>query len=217
MIKIILAIQDTLHRIGYLRIFEDIKNLKVVDTVDNGEKLLTLYRKHLPNLILIEVEQNLNEWIPSICLIKKVDATSKFLLLSHSFEDDRFHKLSSYEFIEYLRTNSTLGNLYSSINKLFILNSANSKFKNKSLFVAHHDYHNQGNDNLHDLSVLTKSERRIIRFLGDGFTSSEIAKSLFISRRTVENHRAHIKQKLNFNTWLDLLKFCIQYNRDVKN
>jgi len=59
---------------------------------------------------------------------------------------------------------------------------------------------------------LSKREIEIIKFWGDGHTNKEIADKLFVSLRTVESHKNHIMQKLNFKTSIDLLKFAIRNN-----
>ena len=59
---------------------------------------------------------------------------------------------------------------------------------------------------------LSKREVEIIRFWGDGLTNREMADKLFVSTRTIESHKNHIMQKLNFKTNIDLLKFAIRNN-----
>jgi two-component system response regulator NreC len=59
---------------------------------------------------------------------------------------------------------------------------------------------------------LSKREIEIIKFWGDGHSNKEIADKLFISLRTVESHKNHIMQKLNFKTSIDLLKFAVRNN-----
>lgn len=59
---------------------------------------------------------------------------------------------------------------------------------------------------------LSKREIEIIRYWGDGLTNTEMADKLFVSTRTIESHKNHIMQKLNFKTSIDLLKFAIRNN-----
>jgi two-component system response regulator NreC len=59
---------------------------------------------------------------------------------------------------------------------------------------------------------LSKREIEIIRFWGEGLTNKEMAGKLFVSTRTIESHKNHIMQKLNFKTSIDLLKFAIRNN-----
>ena len=46
--------------------------------------------------------------------------------------------------------------------------------------------------------------------LGRGKTSKEISDLLYISLRTVQNHRANIMRKLNFKRTTDLVKYALQ-------
>lgn len=60
------------------------------------------------------------------------------------------------------------------------------------------------------LAELTRTERRILAAIGLGKTSREIAGELFISVRTVENHRANICTKLGLHGSHALVKFAIE-------
>ncbi|HVX84955.1 MAG TPA: response regulator transcription factor [Phycisphaerae bacterium] len=57
---------------------------------------------------------------------------------------------------------------------------------------------------------LTDRELEIFRLIGDGKTVKEIADALFLSVKTVESHREHIKDKLNIRTSAELLRFATQ-------
>jgi two-component system response regulator NreC len=56
---------------------------------------------------------------------------------------------------------------------------------------------------------LTDREREVLRLLALGHTNQEIAKSLFLSVRTVETHRAHIMQKLRLSTRAELVQYAM--------
>lgn len=53
---------------------------------------------------------------------------------------------------------------------------------------------------------LTPREQEVMRLLAEGFTTREIAQRLFISPKTVENHRANIMKKLDLRTTIDLVR-----------
>jgi DNA-binding NarL/FixJ family response regulator len=57
---------------------------------------------------------------------------------------------------------------------------------------------------------LTDREREVLRLLALGHTNQEIAKTLFLSVRTVETHRAHIMQKLRLTTRAELVQYAME-------
>ena len=61
-----------------------------------------------------------------------------------------------------------------------------------------------------ELKDLTNAERNVLHLLADNKTSRQIADELFISERTVQNHRNNIAQKLNLKGPHKLLEFAIK-------
>ncbi len=53
---------------------------------------------------------------------------------------------------------------------------------------------------------LTPREREILRLIALGHTNAEIAKMLYVSVRTVENHRASVMRKLGMRTRAELVR-----------
>ncbi len=60
------------------------------------------------------------------------------------------------------------------------------------------------------LSALTKRERDVLRELAAGKQSKEIARSLNLSPRTVEAHRAKIMRRLRVSNFADLIVLAVQ-------
>jgi len=60
---------------------------------------------------------------------------------------------------------------------------------------------------------LSDRELQVLRRIGCGLSTREIAEELFISVKTVETHREHLKQKLGLADSGELLRYAIAYNR----
>ena len=58
--------------------------------------------------------------------------------------------------------------------------------------------------------TLTTREREVLHLLAEGHANAAVASQLFISPRTVENHRANIMQKLELHSQTDLVRFAFQ-------
>ena len=55
---------------------------------------------------------------------------------------------------------------------------------------------------------LSEREKEVLRLLAQGHSNQEVADILFISRKTVENHRAHIVQKTGVQGQVGLTKYA---------
>jgi len=59
-----------------------------------------------------------------------------------------------------------------------------------------------------DYGSLTPREQEIMRLLAEGLSPKEIAENLFISPKTVENHRASIMNKLGLHNTMELVRYA---------
>jgi two-component system response regulator NreC len=58
--------------------------------------------------------------------------------------------------------------------------------------------------------TLTAREREVLHLAAEGHANAEIADRLFISRRTVETHRANLMRKLGLRSQTDLIRYALQ-------
>jgi DNA-binding NarL/FixJ family response regulator len=59
-----------------------------------------------------------------------------------------------------------------------------------------------------DYATLTPREQEVMRLLAEGLSSKEVAEKLFISPKTVENHRANIMSKLGLHSTIELIRYA---------
>jgi DNA-binding NarL/FixJ family response regulator len=55
---------------------------------------------------------------------------------------------------------------------------------------------------------LSAREQEVMRLLAEGLSRKEIAQKLFISPKTVENHRTNIMNKLGLHSTMDLIRYA---------
>ncbi len=58
---------------------------------------------------------------------------------------------------------------------------------------------------------LSDRELEVLTFLGNGLSTKEIAAKLNLSVKTIETHRAHIKEKLGFRDAGEMIRFAIDW------
>jgi len=55
---------------------------------------------------------------------------------------------------------------------------------------------------------LSKREQEVMRLVVEGFTTKEISEKLFISKKTVDHHRANIMNKLGIHRTVELIRYA---------
>jgi DNA-binding NarL/FixJ family response regulator len=61
------------------------------------------------------------------------------------------------------------------------------------------------------LNRLSKRELEVIELLGRGLGTKDVASELHLSVKTIETHRAHIKEKLGFGNAVELIRFAVEW------
>jgi DNA-binding NarL/FixJ family response regulator len=59
-------------------------------------------------------------------------------------------------------------------------------------------------------ALLTDREKEIIKLLCSGMNNRQIAETLFLSHKTVDNHRTNIMRKLNVHNIVELIRFSLK-------
>ncbi len=72
------------------------------------------------------------------------------------------------------------------------------------------------NQEENQFELLSKREREVYIFLGEGYSFSEIAEKLMIRPKTVESYLARIKIKLNLKKNRDLLRHAIKHSSQIE-
>ncbi|WP_369803407.1 LuxR C-terminal-related transcriptional regulator [Flavobacterium sp. LM4] len=62
--------------------------------------------------------------------------------------------------------------------------------------------------------LLSNREKEILKLIGEGKTSNDIADVLFISKSTVDTHRKNILKKINLYGKTDLIRFAVERKYD---
>ncbi len=62
-----------------------------------------------------------------------------------------------------------------------------------------------------EFAALTRREIEVLRLVAQGYTNRQIAKTLTLSVRTVDTHRANLMNKLGLNNREELVRYAIQH------
>jgi DNA-binding NarL/FixJ family response regulator len=211
--RIVIADDHAMLREGIKSIINESKNLRVVGEASDGLVLLRLLKKVSADMVILDV---------SMPKLRGLEAARE---IKREFPEIKILFLSMYKKLEYLRLAIAAGaegyllkedTGFELIRAIDTIRNGHTYLSCLLLKEAPEDLIGicRGNQSLHENS-LTNREREVLKLVGEGKTSKEIATMLFISPYTVNNHRKNIKKKLNIRKNADLIKYAIQQGYSV--
>jgi DNA-binding NarL/FixJ family response regulator len=204
----VLADDHIIVRQGIKRMIEERSDLEVIGEASDGAELLGLLRKLRTHMVIVDISMPNLGGIEATQEIKKIYPKVKVLLLTIHKSKEILHHAISNGADGYMVKEESEKELYSAI----------AKIRQGGVYISPHlseelteDYIDTCRGTLNpSLERLTKREREILKFIADGKSSREIANLLFLSVRTVENHRANIMEKMGVKNAADLVKHAVQ-------
>lgn len=204
--RVVLADDHALFRSGVKRILEEVGGVEVIGEAADGLELLALLRKVTPDLVILDISMPNLRGLEAIREIKASHPGVQVLMLT-------MHK--DEEYLAYALTAGAAGFLLKQDADPELLAALTTIRRGKTYLspaiseVVPDLLRRQGPDGT-PKEVLTHREREILTLLADGKSSKEIGELLFISLRTVQNHRANIMRKLKVRRIADLIKYAVQ-------
>ncbi len=207
--KILIAEDQTIVREGLRSLLSDSNDLEVVGMAEDGIEAIRSVGKYLPDLILLDLSMPKLDGISVISEIKKQFPEVKILVLT-------FHKSDEYILTAFnmgadgycLKTDSH-SELLTAIKKVFENKIYFSPAISDKVLVGYLE----GSKKLKsktDWDSLTQREREVLKLVGEGHKSSEIADYLSISPKTVDKHRSNIMNKLDLHSASALTAYAIK-------
>jgi DNA-binding NarL/FixJ family response regulator len=163
-----------------------------------------------PHVVLMDVAMGDLNGIDATRLISNEHPDVRVLVLSmHSDEQYIFEALKAGA-KGYVLKSAAVKELMTGIREV----AAGRNYVSPSLAsVVMHDYirRAKGDQVISQVDKLTAREREVLQLIAEGHSSAEVAKSLYISIRTVETHRHNIMEKLGIHSIAGLTRFAIRH------
>lgn len=70
-------------------------------------------------------------------------------------------------------------------------------------------------DSTSPLDILTNRELEVLRLIGEGYSTKEIAERLHLSIKTIGTYRENLKEKLNLKHFTGLVKFAVHWSNKI--
>jgi DNA-binding NarL/FixJ family response regulator len=201
--KIIIADDHTLFRQGLKMILEDLENIDVVADVANGKELLEITGMLKPDLVIMDINMPIVNGIEASRILLQENADLKILVISMYGDEQYYNSVIENGVRGFILKDAENAELKAAVN--LILNG-------KTYFSQELLLNLIRNKQATTQISLTQREKEILELICDGLSSVEIAEKLFLSERTVENHRANLLSKTNCRNSLSLVLFALKNN-----
>jgi DNA-binding NarL/FixJ family response regulator len=207
MYKIVLAEDHVLVREGIKKIIEAFPGLQVVGEVGDGPELMKLLKRLTVDMVILDISMPSLPGIEATREIKQEYPTVKVLILTMHKKKEYLHNAMDAGVDGYLLKEDAPKELLNAIEKirqgmLYVSPLLASDLAN--LYVK-----SQRQEEAEPVEPLTPREIEIIKMIAEGKSSKEMAEIMFLSFRTIQNHRAKIMKKLNLKKNTDLVKYAI--------
>ncbi len=207
-INITLADDHKLIRAGYRSILEEIEDINLVGEASNGQEAIELVEEIKPDVVVLDITMPVKSGLEAAREIRSSYPEVKILMLSMHQEEAYIKKsvengadgylvkdTDSEIFIQAIRTLHSGGTYYGKTSSRVLVDSYINQLKQRESFFEEKTLEIK----------LSKREAEILDLVMRGLSSPEIAEQLFLSRRTVENHRANIMAKYGVHSVVELM------------
>jgi DNA-binding NarL/FixJ family response regulator len=201
---IVLVDDHAVVRAGVRRLLEQEPLFEVIGEAESGEKAYQILGELKPDVMVMDLSMPGMGGLEAIRRILMRYEKAKILVLSMHEDLSFANQALKLGAKGYLTKNTLADDLVKSIETVtqgdvFLSDEIAKKMAMQSI---------SGNqDPVHELSA---REFEIFRLLAEGLDIDAIASTLNISSKTVSNYQTMIKQKLNINTPIELIRYAIK-------
>jgi len=208
-IKITIADDHPVFRSGLMRIIEADKEIEIIGEADNGEAALAKILELNPDVALLDIDMPMMTGIQVLKELKKRKTKTKTIFLTVYSDESIFDEAMNIGIDGYVLKDSAISDIIDCIKTV----AAGKYYITPSLsdfLINRRDKLKRLEENKPSLNKLTKTEMSVLILLADGKTSKQIGEEMFISHKTVDNHKTNISDKLELKGSHNLMKFAIE-------
>jgi DNA-binding NarL/FixJ family response regulator len=207
--RVLIVDDHPLLRKGVSQLIDQEKDLMVVGEAEDAHQAITAIENTKPDVALIDISLNGASGIELLKNIKVRFPKLKMLVLSMHDESVYAHRALRAGASGYIMKQEGTEKVLTALRKVL----------HDEVYLSDR----LGNRMLHTLvngraplasspvEVLSDRELEVFNLIGQGHGTRPIAEKLHLSVKTIESHRAHIKEKLNLQNATELVHHAIQW------
>ena len=213
--SVFLVDDHPLVRQGLGQIINNETDLEVIGEAEDASKALHLIETKQPDLVIVDISLRGNNGLELIKNIKAVLPNLPILVFSMHDESVYAQRALRAGARAYVMKQESADKILLAIRRII----------DGDIYVSHRvadqvlqqlvNGKTSGSES--PIERLSDRELEVIQLIGKGLSTREIASNLNLSVKTIESHRAHIKEKLNLRNATELVQFSVQWVEQENN
>lgn len=204
-IKILITDDHQLFRNGLKILLNSYPDFEVAGEASNGLEFLTLIKSVTADIALMDINMPEMDGIEATKEGLKINPDLKIIALSMYGEEDYYYRMVDAGAKGFLLKDSGISEVRDAI---LTVMKGSSYFSQELLHhviqkIKHREQESKA-------ASLSRREKEILVKICEGLSNQEIADALFISKRTVDKHRANLLGKTNSKNTASLILFAIK-------
>lgn len=207
--KLIIADDHPIFRKGLVDLITSTTRFSICGEAENGNTAFELIKKLTPDIAILDINMPGMNGFDIAKKVKYEEIKVNIIFLTMYNEEELFNKAMDLGVKGYILKECAVKDILDCIQsvadgKYYISPVISDYLVNRSTVLKIDEQQKSA------IEKLTPTEKQILKFIAEDKTSKEIADRLFISVRTVENHRMNICNKLSIHGSNALLKFSLE-------
>ena len=187
---------------GMRLLFKNEPDILIVGEANDGEELIELVKNKRPSVVITDIRMPKCDGIMATKIIKEKYPETKVIAFSMFDQDEAIEQMRLAGASGYILKNSSLQTVLEAIRCV----ARNEPFFDNAITAK--------DQATKEVIILSSREKEILRFVGEGLSSQEIADTLTIGKSTVDSHRKNIMRKFNITGKNDFLRFAVERKYD---
>lgn len=206
-IRVMLVDDHPMIRQGLTNLLEMESDLEVCCEAEGAASAISAFSNFHPDLLIIDLSLKEGSGLELIKAIRSMDPGVKMLVLSHFDEELYAERVLAAGAGGYVNKQEASSEIVGAIRKVMGGNTyISARMEERMLERGHAASSERG------LQTLSDREMEVFELIGQGIGTKEIADRLYISTKTVETHRDHIRIKLGLKSGRNVTVFAVHWS-----